>query len=225
MNRIYRATEGPADWRALLADPDRQWRAGHSAMAAAQAWEAGFPPEVSNLCGPDAELQMAIVEHKVPMPGKGYPSQCDVFALVHAGARSMAIAVEAKVAEPFGQTLEEWLGQTISANKTERLVTLANWLGISSPSKSLRYQLFHRSAAAIVEARRFNTDVAAMIVHSFSPDNAWSDDFGSFTEALGVGRVGPGGVAELTLPEGLPFRIGWASGDPRFLRDLSSGGA
>jgi len=35
VTQIYRKTEGPADWRGLLADPDRQWRAGFSAMAAA----------------------------------------------------------------------------------------------------------------------------------------------------------------------------------------------
>ncbi|WP_413776936.1 DUF6946 family protein [Mesorhizobium sp. AR07] len=32
----------------------------------------------------------------------------------------------------------------------------------------LRYQLLHRTSAALLEAKRFKTDEAAMIVHSFS---------------------------------------------------------
>ena len=40
-------------------------------------------------------------------------------------------------------------------------------LGIDTPpAPSLRYQLFHRTAAAVIEARRFGTDAAAMVVHS-----------------------------------------------------------
>lgn len=221
MNRIFRTTEGPADWRALLADPDRQWRAGYSAMAAAQSWEAGFPPEIAALCGCDAELQLAIVEHKVALPGRGYPSQCDVFALVHAAGRDMAVAIEAKVAEPFGQTLAEWLGPTPSANKIARLETLAGWLGLTDPDPTLRYQLLHRTAAAIVEARRFRRPVAAMLVQSFSPASMWADDFADFTAALGLGRIAPGTAAELSLPEGLVLRLGWAKGDPAFLSDMT----
>jgi hypothetical protein len=190
-------------------------------MAAAQSWEAGFPPEVAALCGSDAELQLAIVEHKVAMPGRGYPSQCDVFALVHAGGRDMAVAVEAKVAETFGPTIGEWLGASPSANKLDRLRTLAAWLGIEAPDPSLRYQLFHRSAAAIVEARRFHRPVAAMLVQSFSPEAAWADDFAAFTHALGLGRVAPGAVAETVLADGLVLRLGWAKGDPAFLSDLT----
>ena len=69
-------------------------------MAAAQSWEAGFPPEVASALGTEVELQLAIVEHKVPMPGQGYPSQCDVFALTRADGTDQAVAIEAKVNEP-----------------------------------------------------------------------------------------------------------------------------
>ena len=220
MSLNYLKTRGPADWRGRLADPSKQWRAGYSAMAAAQSWEAGFPTEVARLLGDDAELQLAIVEHQVPMPGRGYPSQCDVFALVHSDGRDMAVAVEAKVEEPFGPTLAEWLGPSPSLNKTERLSAIGNWLGLSDPDLALRYQLFHRTAAAVVEARRFRRPVAAMIVQSFSPKAMWLADFRAFARALGL-EADLGKAAETILPCGLTLRLGWAQGDARWLEDLT----
>ncbi len=220
MKAILRATGGPSGWRALLAEPEKQWRPGYSAMAAAQSWEAGFPPEVARLLGDDAELQLAVVEHKVPMPGRGYPSQCDVFALVHAGGADMAVAVEAKVAESFGPTVEEWLGNAPSTNKLERLTVLLGWLGLSAPPPGLRYQLLHRTAAAIAEARRFRRPVAAMVVQSFSPERANWPDFEAFGHALGL-SLEPGQPGRTGLPCGLSLLLGWAEGDRRYLTDLT----
>jgi hypothetical protein len=45
-------TLGPSDWRRLLADSDRHWKAGYSAYECAVAWEAardterGLPAEI-----------------------------------------------------------------------------------------------------------------------------------------------------------------------------------
>lgn len=216
--RPLRATSGLEDWRALLADPERHWRAGFSAMAAAQSWEAGFPPEVAGLLGAEAELQLAIVEHKVPLPGGGSPSQCDVFALVRADGRDIAVAVEAKVAEPFGPLMSEWLAEP-SAGKTRRIAAIEDWLGAPSAPAHLRYQLLHRTAAAIAEARRFRRPAAAMIVQSFSPNRDWFADFEAFASYLGAGPVAPDVPVEIALHDGMALRIGWATGDPKFLRD------
>lgn len=221
MGRVCIPSRGPGDWRARLADPERHWRAGFSAMAAARAWEAGFPPEVAALCGEAAELQLAVVEHEVPMPGRGKPSQCDVFALVHAGGRDMAIAVEAKVSEPFGPTVREWLGPAPSANRQERLAGLRALMDLPD-TEGLRYQLLHRTAAAVLEARRFRRPVAAMIVQSFSPDRAWLPDFAAFAARLGL-SIGAGEAAERSLPCGTVLRQGWACGDPAFLASLPGG--
>nr|WP_249200446.1 hypothetical protein [Thetidibacter halocola] len=215
-----RATKGPADWQSLLGDPSRQWRAGFSAMATAQSWEAGFPPEVAALCGDGADLQLAIAEHQVALPGRGAPSQCDVFALVHAAGRDMAVAIEAKVAEPFGPTVTEWLGAEPSTNRQERLAELSAWLGLGPLQGDLRYQLLHRTAAAIAEARRFRRPVAALIVQSFSPERAWFADFAAFVSALGL-TVEPDRAVETILPDGLALRLGWASGDARWLKPIA----
>jgi hypothetical protein len=40
MSRILSFTTGPDDWKALLADPEKQWRVGYSARTLATCWEA-----------------------------------------------------------------------------------------------------------------------------------------------------------------------------------------
>lgn len=203
-------SHGPDDWKALLADPETQWRKGYSAMSAAKSWEgaSGLPPEVAAVIGPGATLLLAIPEHKVPLPGGGRPSQCDVFALVSTRRGSCALAVEAKVAEPFGPTIGDWLKEA-SSGKRDRLAAICDLLGCAQPPDQLRYQLFHRTAAAVVEARRFGTAMAAMVVQSFSSDRLWHDDFLTFAAHLGMDATH--GPAERNLPDGRPLRLGWAT--------------
>jgi len=216
-NRILIPTSSPDDWRMLLADPATQWRRGYSAMAAALSWEAakGLPPEIEALFPEHPELLLAIPEHKVALPGGGRPSQCDVFALIRLGDATCALAVEAKVNETFGPTLAEWQA-TPSPGKALRLASICQMLGLSDPAPDLRYQLFHRTAAAVVEARRFKTDRAAMVVQSFSQDHRWHDDFARFAAQLGL-DIPPGGSATTKLPCGLPLTLGWATGGAEFL--------
>ncbi|MFU8881858.1 MAG: DUF6946 family protein [Rhodobacterales bacterium] len=61
-------------------------------------------------------------------------------------------------------------------------------------SGALRYQLFHRTAAAVTEARRFHRPVAAMIVQSFAPDHRWFADYAAFCALFGL-PAAPGGGA------------------------------
>lgn len=173
--RVYIPSSGPADWKQFLAHPERQWREGYSAWCAAQSWEGAgsLPRSIANLLGEEAELLLALPEHKVALAGGGHPSQCDVFALVRRGPRTLALAVEAKVAETFGQTLGQWRSKA-SAAKEARLTAICNHLALDQePPPEVRYQLLHRTAAAVVEAGRFGMDDAAMIVQSFSEADRW----------------------------------------------------
>lgn len=217
MSRIYVPTRGPGDWRALLADPERHWRAGYSAMAAACSWDAadGLPPEIAAMFGTDAELLLAIPEHKVALPGGRRESQCDVFALVRDGNETVSLAVEAKVAEPFDRTIGDWL-RNASDGKRTRLAAICELLGCRPPPDDLYYQLFHRTAAAILEAKRFGTDTAAMVVHSFSQEHRWFEDFAAFCAFLGVDAA-RGTRLTRTLPGGGNLILGWATGEARFL--------
>ncbi len=65
----------------------------------------------------------------------------------------------------------------------------------------VRYQLLHRTAAAVIEAERFKTDAAAMIVHSFSATGAGFDDYDRFVELMDpdekVGRIASACVPDM----------------------------
>ncbi|WP_228461800.1 DUF6946 family protein [Paracoccus liaowanqingii] len=217
MSKILVPTSGVSDWQRLLADPERHWRAGFSAMATARSWEAakGLPPEITQILGLDAELLFAIPEHKVPLPGGGRESQCDVFALVRTMDRTVALAVEAKVNEPFDRTIGDWLANG-SVGKHRRLAAICNLLGCPEPPSDLRYQLFHRTAAAIIEAHRMNTGAAAMIVQSFSQEHRWFEDFAAFCAFLGL-RSERSVPLVRQLPDGRDLILGWATGDPQHL--------
>ena len=187
-------------------------------MAAALSWEAanGLPQEIADLIGGTPELLMAIPEHKVALPGGRRESQCDIFALAKSSEDTVAVAVEAKVNEPFGPTIGEWL-KDASAGKMERLRFICELLGLdASLPDGLRYQLFHRTAAAILEAQRFKTDRAAMIVQSFSQENRWFEDFAAFADLFGM-QVEPGRSACMDLPSGTPLILGWAVGSAAYL--------
>jgi hypothetical protein len=187
-------------------------------MAVALSWEDanGLPQEIAELIGGSPELLLAIPEHKVALPGGRRESQCDVFALVRASEDTIAVAIEAKVNETFGPTVGEWL-KGASAGKMERLRFICELLGLdASPPDGLRYQLFHRTAAAILEAQRFKTDGAAMIVQSFSQESRWFEDFKAFADLFGL-QVEPGKSARIELPSGKPLILGWAMGSAAYL--------
>jgi hypothetical protein len=222
MARIHVPTNGPADWQRLLGDPIKHWRTGYSAKTLAHCWEAasGLPAEIASmLCaiGENPELLIAIPEHKVPLPGASRgDSQNDVFALMRAGSQTVAVAIEGKVNEPFDQVLDRWL-LGASDGKRQRLAFLCELLGLQQPLPgSIHYQLLHRTASSIIEARRFKTDAAVMIVHSFSPDKRWFEEFANFAALFGE-TAEPGKLMKVrtgTLP---PLYLGWACGDPKFL--------
>lgn len=189
--RIYLPSNTAENWRVLLADPDKHWRSGFSAKAAAEHWEraSGLPIEIAAVfeqaaLGP-AELLAAFPEWKTPLPGGRRESQTDILALVRSPGGLWIAGVEAKVGEPFGPTVGEWLIDA-SAGKLERLDFLKRKLRLGGDVTGLRYQLLHRTVAAIIEAERFNAAGAAMIVQSFSPVSAWRADFDAFVEMMGM---------------------------------------
>jgi len=224
MSKVYIPSNGAEDWKRLLADPDKQWRPGYSAKTLADRWERankepkgnGLPGEIASMLRPhgDApELLLAIPEHKVPLPGASRgESQSDVFALARAGGRTFAITIEGKVNEPFGETLGDWL-QNASDGKRERLAFICDLLGLgSAPPDHIRYQLLHRTASAVIEAGRFKTDAAAMIVHSFSQERRWFEDFKNFGALFGS-NIAADELTPVRPNARPPLYIGWACGD------------
>ncbi|WP_409363642.1 DUF6946 family protein [Bradyrhizobium sp. AUGA SZCCT0431] len=124
--------------------------------------------------------------------------------------------MEGKVNESFGPTIREWYVDP-SPGKQQRLAFLCDLVGVQCPPPGdAHYQLFHRTASAVIEAERFKTDDAAMVVHSFSPENKWLDAYAAFLNLFGL-AARPGQLVSTELPDGRPLHFGWAEGDPQFL--------
>lgn len=218
MNRIYVPSAGPDTWQGLLAEPEKHWRTGYSARTLAHAWESsnGLPPEIARLFSQPTTLLLAIPEHKVALPGGRRESQTDLFALIRIGDRTSTLAVEGKVNEPFGPTIEEWYKDP-SEGKQTRIAYLCSLLGFpETPLGSVRYQLLHRTASALIEADRFKTDEAAMIVHSFSAERMWFEDFANFATLFGA-SIEPDRLCSVKLSSNRTLHLGWATGDSKHL--------
>jgi hypothetical protein len=160
LSKIYLPTSSAEQWAEFLAEPVKQWRQGYSARTLAYAWQEahGFPAEVGSVLAsvfPSAELLLALPEHKVPLPGGARSSQNDIWVLARSEHQLISMAVEGKVSEPFGPTVQEWQTES-SPGKVKRLAFLLSLLGLSSIPDTTRYQLLHRTASAIIEAQRFN---------------------------------------------------------------------
>ena len=130
MKRIFVPTDSGSDWQPLLAKPVLHWQKGASGMTAAAAWESAgdsLPPEVSALLNAskdpalvDQRLLAAIPEWQVPLKG-GITNSCtDVLAICRNEQGLCIIGVEAKVLEPFGQTLAKKRSES-SDGQGERL--------------------------------------------------------------------------------------------------------
>lgn len=228
MARILTFTLGPEDWQALLADPAKQWRTGYSARTLAYCWEAanGFPPEVEQaLHQTDDALLMnltpvlAIPEFKVPLPGGVRASQNDLFVLARGSKGPVSIMVEGKVNESFGPTLGEWRHDA-SDGKKARLLFLLDTLGLAhEPADSIRYQLLHRAASAVITGEQFRAVAAVVLVHSFSDGEepvGWTD-YQSFAALFGVDAK-LGTVQRLGRDSSIPLFGVWVVGDRRFLQ-------
>lgn len=218
---IYVPSKSPDDWQQFLAEPAKQWRVGYSARTLACAWEAaqGLPAEVHRALSvqfPDIELLLAIPEHQVPLPGGRRKSQNDVWALARAGGQLVSIAVEGKVSEPFGPTVEDWLVED-SPGKRARMAYLTDLMALkTSVPLGIRYQLLHRTASAIIEAKRFCATHAVMLVHSFSRSGEWFEDYRAFAALFDV-AVNRESLAFIGTLNGVRTYLCWAQGDERFL--------
>jgi hypothetical protein len=222
MSRVYAPVLCVEQWAQLLAQPEKQWRVGFSARTLAHAWQeaTGFPGEVQavlsrspNLNG--IELLLALPEHQVPVPGGSRPSQSDIWVLARAHSQLVSLAVEGKVSEPFGPTIREWLDDP-SRGKKKRLAYLCSELGLgASPPGDIRYQLLHRAASAMIEARRFMASHAVMLVHSFSPCDEWFQDYADFVALFGATPF-PNEVASVRPRNSISLHFAWVRGDAQY---------
>ena len=224
MRRIYIPASGPEDWKQFLSEPEKQWKKGFSARALAYCWQEAnnIPADVKRVLSQapgfeEIEALVIIPEHKVPLPGGARPSQTDCWVLARTSRDLISIAVEGKVSEPFGPTINEWFTNP-SEGKKERLSYLCSQIGLDNlPYGNIRYQLLHRTASAIIEAKRFHAKHAVMLVHSFSQTGEWFDDYKEFVKIFGA-NPDIDSIVSVGKKAGINLHFAWICGHKRYLR-------
>jgi hypothetical protein len=224
MNQILVPLLSLEQWKIYLADPEKHWKTGYSAKSLASCWYESdeFPrsiKEVFNKSGkPFINLKpvMILAEHKVPLPGGRRSSQSDLWVLARNDKEMFSITVEGKVNETFDKTTKEWF-EDETKGKRVRFEFLNQTLEIDIPSdSSIRYQLLHRAASAVIEAERFRTEHAMMIVHSFSPENAWFGDYEAFLSLWGFNPK-KNTIYSTHLNKGIELHFAWIQGEAEYL--------
>jgi hypothetical protein len=234
MRRLFVPTLGPSDWRRLLADPEKQWRHSKSAYESAVSWEAarksarGLPSEIAGLFDTvesfrGATLLLGIPEHQVDLEGGGHASQTDFWALIDAPSGVCSLAIEAKAGESFDKLVSDWLVESPASagaskrrpsGKPARLKQLCQLLELDEQqAKSCRYQLLHRPAVAILEARRFRLTTAVFLVHAFGKNTDSFNAFQHWAHLLGV-EASAERLQRVGVRAGLTLWIGWLGVSP-----------
>ncbi len=216
------------DWRSV--HPERHWKKGYSAMELARRWShaQGIPPRVADALrgggiGP-LTLRRAVAECRTPVPGGGRPSHTDLMVeATDASGALVVLGVEGKVSESFGPLVKSWLAKVEQdrsrENKEQRLAGLLDALAIDRPHHEiagLRYQLLHRTYAAIAHAEGLGASQAVLVVHSFATgaDAANQRAFATFLDAMGSEPVEPGAVASLGPRQGIELSAVWVQDRP-----------
>ena len=189
----------------------------------AHAWEhyKGLPPRIASALSKisnQIEPLLVVPEYKVALPGGGRESQNDAFLLARLGEKTASIMIEGKVSETFGPDIKSWLAHETD-NKVTRLDGLGQILGLRErPAGHIRYQLLHRTASALITANKFKTNLAIMLVHSFSQNHEWFDDFKNFASLMDVPNDPKiGEIEKVGKNTDIPLYIGWVTGEQRFL--------
>jgi len=160
----------------------RHWKDGRSAKELARSWfrrEFASPPEelrslLESAFGKEIAFDEAKPECIIELDDfKGEHRNCDLVVLCTAGAQRIAISIEAKADEPFGDsTAGAYYDQKLnsSSNVPKRIEHLSAALFGRKPDaliRSLRYQLVHSAAATLIEAAAHEADVGLFLVQEF----------------------------------------------------------
>jgi hypothetical protein len=229
MTTVYKPIASAEEWREFLAQPDLHWKTGYSARTFAHCWQdaatcdRGVPEElrtafdsVERLRG--LEALIALPEHKVPLPGGTRSSQTDLWLLGRTSSDLVSVAIEAKAREDFGPVVSRWIAEAdVASGKRERLTALRNTLQLADDLSldAVRYQLLHRAASAIIEARRFHAPIAVMLVHAFGGESDFAQ-YREFARLFDV-EVAEDRLVQVPKLSGPELFLGWVRGADRWL--------
>jgi hypothetical protein len=88
-------------------------------------------------------------------------------------------------------------------------------LGVDLFNDSIRYQLLHRTASAILTAREFHAATAVLMVHAFDTPADRRQDFNAFCEALRAIPVSPG-VFQMPGNNRPVVYLAWCDGEKKY---------
>lgn len=209
----------PEDVIPFLAKQEKHWKPKYSAYETAYSWftPQDLPVAVREILQTDqvyanAKLVKATFEKQTKLDETGRaPSQTDVCALLKINSGFAVLGIEGKVNESFGELVSEW--NDYSPGKLRRLAGLIERLGLR-PSNALgvlRYQLFHRTVATLLECEAAKAHNGVMLVQSFSPDDVRTGfkDFQAFCSVLGAPIDKPGKLSQPIQLQTVQLRFGW----------------
>lgn len=201
LTNYYQPLFFPFEWRKLLADPIKHWKDGKSAKELVKLWASSdeLPQSVRELFPKDEiNALFCFPEYSVPMPANGGASKNDLYVLARINSSLMVIMVEGKAGEFFGQLVSAWYfekqkNKDKGKNAANRLGGILTELGLSGYDKppypkigNLRYQLFHRTASALLEAKRIYAHQSLVLIQSFRNDTKSFNDFKQFLNILSI---------------------------------------
>jgi hypothetical protein len=188
-------------------------------METALSWEKakGMPKEIQKVFSAESnfenlELLLALPEYKVNLLGGNKPSQNDILVLFRTENTLSVMTVEGKAKEDFARTIINWKKSTSEKGFKDRLEFLLEKTGIKDKEiDSLRYQLFHRLASAVIMAEKFHAKNAIMIIQSFNDNNKENhfNDFAKFIELYGITTVKKSKLYKLTDINEIAVFAGW----------------
>ena len=165
----------------------RHWKDYRSARELAKSWfrgpKAAPPEELMLFLRQSFPLGEVILTDAYPEcivaldRFGGEHRNTDLVVLGTAGPQKLAISVEAKADEPFGDRLVgEYYDRRRAvpgSNLPARIDALTRALfnrDLDPGIRSLRYQLLHATAGALIAAREHRADVAVFLIHEFISD-------------------------------------------------------
>lgn len=217
----------PIQVKPLLRDPELHWKKGRSAYEAAHAWigqnskrSPGIPPRVSSALSQDPNWSRATIvtgffEHTTALDTQKGPSNTDLLLVCDLPPGLGVMAVESKAGESFGPRVCDWLADDPSPGKDARWKWACEFFSVGAEAcQQLRWQLFHRTASAIIEARRFRSSHAVMLVHDFSGNDSSLDDYLNFAAALTIPNARADGISDARDFAGISLKLAWVTDDP-----------
>ncbi|MBX9897247.1 MAG: hypothetical protein K2Y17_05000 [Qipengyuania sp.] len=218
IRRLHVPLRAPEDVIPHLGAP-HHWKQGRSAKHLIDSWWTAneIPASLKRLLDEAPEWRNAVLidafaERCTSLEdSRPSHSQSDLLAIVGVGNGIAVLSIEAKVDEGFDRTVGEWIGDG-SKGKALRLARLRALLGIEDRIVSeLRYQLLHRTAAAVLEAKRYRTNQAAMIVQSWCPERSSLDDYSAFCRVLGIAVTECNKLTDPISLGDVGLRLGWCA--------------